>query len=173
MDELQKYVQDGQVVADSGQWLGATVGAGLYVALLGLLALAVGALLRHSAGAITTMLGLVLLPLVLALFMGGEKLKDVRDFLMEYSPLNGLASLFRIPMADGRSEHHGLAVAGHPRRRDRRRAGRRLRAAQQARRVRRGRAVRRHPRTAHAAHRVSRPPGPSAVVLRRLEVLHA
>lgn len=112
VDELQKYVQDGQVVADSGQWLGATVGAGLYVALLGLLALAVGSLLRHSAGAITTMLGLVLLPLVLALFMGGEKLKDVRDFLMEYSPLNGLASLFRIPMATDDPNTTGWPLLG-------------------------------------------------------------
>lgn len=96
---LKDSVENGELVASTDQWLGATVGAGLYVALLGLLALAVGALLRHSAGAITTMLGLVLLPLVLALFMVGETLEKVREVLMEYSPLNGLASLYRIPMA--------------------------------------------------------------------------
>lgn len=94
----KESIVDGEVVASGGEWLGATVGAGLYVALLGLLALAVGTLLRHSAGAITTMLGLVLLPLLLALFMVTESLQTVRDRLIEYSPLNGLASLYRIPM---------------------------------------------------------------------------
>ncbi|WP_314177388.1 ABC transporter permease [Streptomyces winkii] len=102
-ESLKDSVENGEVVASSSQWLGATVGAGLYVALLGLLALAVGALLRHSAGAITTMLGLVLLPLVLALFMVGETLSKVREVLMEYSPLNGLASLYRIPMSEDQS----------------------------------------------------------------------
>jgi hypothetical protein len=92
--------EGGKIVADSGEWMGATVGAGLYVALLGLLSLAVGALLRHSAGAITTMLGVVLLPLVMALFMASEALQDVREKLLEYSPLNGLASLYRIPMSE-------------------------------------------------------------------------
>ena len=96
---LKGSVENGQLVADGGQWLGATVGAGLYVALLGLLSLAVGALLRHSAGAVTTMLGVVLLPLVMALFMVGESMEKVRDVLMKYSPLNGLASLYRIPMS--------------------------------------------------------------------------
>ncbi|MFF3765071.1 ABC transporter permease [Streptomyces sp. NPDC001922] len=94
-------VVDGVVIATSGEWLGATVGAGLYVALLGLLSLAVGSLLRHSAGAITTMLGVVLLPLLLALFMATESLQTVREKLIEYSPLNGLASLYRMPMGGG------------------------------------------------------------------------
>lgn len=102
-DALKDSVENGELVASSDQWLGATVGAGLYVALLGLLALAVGALLRHSAGAITTMMALVLLPLVLALFMVGETLEKVREILMEYSPLNGLASLYRIPMSEDQS----------------------------------------------------------------------
>ncbi|WP_415951745.1 ABC transporter permease [Streptomyces sp. KLOTTS4A1] len=88
---------DGVVIATSGEWLGATVGASLYVALLGLLALAVGAMLRHSAGAITTMLGVILLPLLLALFMQMESLRELQEFLVEYSPLNGLATLFGLP----------------------------------------------------------------------------
>ncbi|GEB50464.1 MULTISPECIES: ABC transporter permease subunit [Streptomyces] len=92
--------EDGTLVASGGEWFGATVGAGLYVALLGLLSLAIGALLRHSAGAITLMLGVVLLPLVMALFMAGEALATVREKLIEFSPLNGLASLYRIPMAE-------------------------------------------------------------------------
>ncbi|WP_327392907.1 ABC transporter permease [Streptomyces sp. NBC_01186] len=99
-EALEGSFEGGKIVADSGEWLGATLGAGLYVALLGLLSLAVGALLRHSAGAITTMMGVVLLPLVMALFMVGEALKDVRETLLEYSPLNGLASLYRIPMSE-------------------------------------------------------------------------
>ncbi|NLU74856.1 ABC transporter permease [Streptomyces sp. HNM0575] len=103
VDAFKDSVENGELVASGSQWLGATVGAGLYVALLGLLALAVGALLRHSAGAITTMLGLVLLPLVVSLFMLGETLGKVREVLMEYSPLNGLASLYRIPMSEDQS----------------------------------------------------------------------
>jgi ABC-2 type transport system permease protein len=39
----------------------AVLGAGLYVALLGLFALAFGAILRHTAGAITAVLGIVLI----------------------------------------------------------------------------------------------------------------
>jgi hypothetical protein len=103
VDAFKGSIENGELVASDSQWLGATVGAGLYVALLGLLALAVGALLRHSAGAITTMLGLVLLPLVMALFMLGETLEKAREVLMEYSPLNGLASLYRIPMSEDQS----------------------------------------------------------------------
>lgn len=93
-------VRAGEFVTQDGEWLGATLGAGLYVALLGLLSLAVGALLRHSAGAITTMLGVVLLPLVMALFMIGETLETVREKMLEFSPLNGLASLYLIPMQE-------------------------------------------------------------------------
>jgi ABC-2 type transport system permease protein len=48
--------------------LRATVGAGLYLTVLGLLALAVGALLRHTAGAISTVIGIVLvLPILTGL----------------------------------------------------------------------------------------------------------
>lgn len=80
------------------EWLRATLGAGLYVALLGLLALAVGAMLRHSAGAITAMLGVVLLPLLLALFMATQSLETVRTKLIEYSVPNAIATLYGIPM---------------------------------------------------------------------------
>jgi hypothetical protein len=102
--ELMKDSVDpetGYVIAKSGHWMGATVGAALYVSLLGLLSLAIGGLLRHSAGTITTMVGVVLLPLIMALFMAGESLQTLREKLIEYSPLNGLASLYRIPMQGG------------------------------------------------------------------------
>jgi hypothetical protein len=113
-DIPENSIVAGEVVASGSEWLGATVGAGLYVALLGLLSLAVGAMLRHSAGAITTMLGVVLLPLLLALFMVAEGLQDVREKLVEYSPLNGLASLYRIPMdgGDGTGWHLLWFLAG-------------------------------------------------------------
>ncbi|MFI9205571.1 ABC transporter permease subunit [Streptomyces sp. NPDC053048] len=70
---------------DADVWLRATLGVSLYVATLGLLGLAVGTLLRHSAGSITVMLGVILLPMVLSLFMMGEALSDVRKALIEYS----------------------------------------------------------------------------------------
>ncbi|MFF7336562.1 ABC transporter permease [Streptomyces sp. NPDC008163] len=76
------------------EWLRATVGVGLYVATLGLLALAVGALIRHSAGAITLMIGLVLLPLVLALFMFADSLSTLREKLLEYSIPNQLSIFY-------------------------------------------------------------------------------
>lgn len=97
-DMFKDSVSDsGELIATGGQWFDATVGAALYVSLLGLLALAVGAILRHSAGAITTMVGFILLPLIIALFMQTESLEDVQRKLIEYSPLSGLASLFGIP----------------------------------------------------------------------------
>lgn len=84
----------------SEEWLRATVGIGLYVAMLGLLSLAVGALIRHSAGAITIMIGVVLLPLVLALFMYTESLSGVRTFLMDYSIPSQLIAFYGGSISD-------------------------------------------------------------------------
>jgi hypothetical protein len=91
-------VRDGVTTAGGSEWLGATVGVGLYVALLGLLALAVGTLLRHSAGGIAAMLGVVLLPLLVALFLPSS-LESTRENLIKYSAPNALAALYRV--ADG------------------------------------------------------------------------
>jgi ABC-2 type transport system permease protein len=95
---------DSSLLKDTGSkppngadWLRATLGIGLYVALLGLLALAVGTLLRHSAGAITAMLGVVLLPLILALFMQAQSLHTVQTDLINYSVPDGLATLYGMP----------------------------------------------------------------------------
>ncbi|MFC7220822.1 ABC transporter permease [Streptomyces polyrhachis] len=82
-------------------WLGATVGAALYVALLGLLAVGAGALLRHTAGAVTAMLGLILLPVVIGIFLQTSGSATLANRLVEYSPLNGLAALFGIPLESG------------------------------------------------------------------------
>ncbi|MFF8783631.1 ABC transporter permease [Streptomyces sp. NPDC015125] len=75
-------------------WFQATVGVSLFVAMIGLLSLAVGALLRHSAGAITLMIGVYLLPLVLAIFMQAESLKDIQIWLLEYALPNQLGVMF-------------------------------------------------------------------------------
>ncbi|URN14933.1 MULTISPECIES: ABC transporter permease subunit [Streptomyces] len=71
--------------ATADQWARATVGVGLFMACLGLLSLAVGALLRHSAGSITTVIGLVLLPYVLMIGLYAEELEGLRNALVEYS----------------------------------------------------------------------------------------
>ncbi|WP_079125500.1 ABC transporter permease [Streptomyces lushanensis] len=79
---------------DPESWFRATVGISLYLATLGLLSMAVGALIRHSAGAITVMIGVVLLPLVLAMFMFAESLNGLRDSLFEYSIPNQLSVFY-------------------------------------------------------------------------------
>ncbi|MEU1786277.1 ABC transporter permease [Streptomyces sparsogenes] len=81
----------------SKQMMGATLGAGLYVSLLGLLSLAVGSMLRHSAGAITTMLGVVLLPAILPAFlMMSSSLQTLGEKMQKYSSPQSLAALFQI-----------------------------------------------------------------------------
>ncbi|CAL9533223.1 ABC transporter permease [Streptomyces sp. enrichment culture] len=80
--------------ATAAQWVRVTVGVSLFMACLGLLSLAVGAMLRHSAGSITTMIGLVLLPYVLVLGLYTEGLGKVRDALIEYSIPALLGSLY-------------------------------------------------------------------------------
>ncbi|AXG80320.1 ABC transporter permease [Streptomyces paludis] len=81
---LQVAILDGRTPT-YGEWFRATAGASFYLATLGLLSLAVGAMVRHSAGAVTTMLGVVLLPLILAIFMFSESLTSIREFLLEYN----------------------------------------------------------------------------------------
>ncbi|MFE1959874.1 ABC transporter permease [Streptomyces sp. NPDC059479] len=92
---------------DAAAWFRATVGISLYLATLGLLAMAVGALVRHSAGAITVMIGVVLLPLVLAMFMFSDSLSGLRDSLFEYSIPNQLSVFY--------TDSAGIASASGPR----------------------------------------------------------
>lgn len=90
---IQTSMLDGP--APSGEeWLSGTLGVGLYLATLGLLSLAVGALIRHSAGAITLMIGLVLLPLVLAIFMFASSLATLQEWLLTYSIPNQLSVFY-------------------------------------------------------------------------------
>ncbi|MGO4631864.1 ABC transporter permease [Streptomyces sp. 2RAF24] len=90
----QVAMVDTAATPTTAEWLRATVGAGAYLALLGLVSLAVGTLIRHSAGAITVMIGLLLLPLVAALFMFSEALKSVQEFLFTYSIPSQMIALY-------------------------------------------------------------------------------
>ncbi|MFD7281871.1 ABC transporter permease subunit [Streptomyces sp. NPDC059862] len=76
------------------EWLKGTVGISLYIALLGLLSLVVGSIVRHSAGAITIMIAAVLAPLVIAMFMFSSSLEDVQTALFEYSIPNQLSVFY-------------------------------------------------------------------------------
>ncbi|MFI2431039.1 ABC transporter permease [Streptomyces sp. NPDC018693] len=82
------------------EWLKGTVGVSLYIALLGMVSLAIGSIIRHSAGAITIMIGVLLAPLVIALFMFSSSLEDVRQFLLEYSIPNQLSVFYESSLSD-------------------------------------------------------------------------
>jgi len=82
------------------EWLKATVGVSLYMALLGLVSLAVGSIIRHSAGAITIMIGLLLAPLVIAIFMFSSSLEDLRQALFEYSIPSQLGVFYAASLSD-------------------------------------------------------------------------
>ncbi|WP_374991114.1 ABC transporter permease subunit [Streptomyces sp. LHD-70] len=97
---VQTAMVDG-ASATGEEWLRGTVGVGLFVATLGLLSLAVGALVRHSAGAITIMIGLVLLPLVLAMFMFSRSLEDLQLFLLQYAVPSQLIAFYGDSVAGG------------------------------------------------------------------------
>ena len=85
----------------SGQeWLKGTVGISLYIALLGLISLVIGSIIRHSAGAITIMIGVVLAPLVIALFMFSQSLEGLRQALFEYSIPNQLSVFYSNSLTD-------------------------------------------------------------------------
>lgn len=96
---LQTLILDGPS-ASGGDWALATVGVGLYLAALGLLSLGIGAIVRHSAGAITIMIGVVLAPLVLALFMFADSLRGLQRFLIDYSIPNQIGGLYGTTMTE-------------------------------------------------------------------------
>ncbi|MGX1543032.1 ABC transporter permease [Streptomyces adustus] len=83
-----------------GEWFKATVGVSLYMALLGLLSLVLGSIIRHSAGAITIMIGVLLAPLVIALFMFSSSLEKVREALFEYSIPNQLSVFYSTSLSE-------------------------------------------------------------------------
>ncbi|GGV24742.1 ABC transporter [Streptomyces filipinensis] len=85
MVQVSMLSGSGTISPTGGEWAKATLGISLYIALLGLLSLLIGSIIRHSAGAITIMIGAVLAPLVIALFMASQSLEKVREWLLEYS----------------------------------------------------------------------------------------
>jgi hypothetical protein len=84
----------------ASEWFKGTVGVSLYIALLGLLSLIIGSIIRHSAGAITVMIGAVLAPLVIALFMFSQSLEGVRQKLFEYSIPNQMSVFYSNSLTD-------------------------------------------------------------------------
>ncbi|WP_030789365.1 ABC transporter permease [Streptomyces sp. NRRL S-920] len=81
--------------ADDVPWAGTVLKGGLYVSLLGVLALAVGSMLRHSAGAITAMLGVVLVPAILPAFlMIWKSTQSLGEKMSDYNAINSLAKIF-------------------------------------------------------------------------------
>ncbi|MFF4852687.1 ABC transporter permease [Streptomyces sp. NPDC001194] len=83
-----------------GEWARALAGC-VYVTLLGVLALAIGAMLRHSAGAIAVMLGLVTLPPVIGGMLSmWETLAPLGSAILRYNAPVALMGLFGLPNAD-------------------------------------------------------------------------
>jgi hypothetical protein len=83
--------------------LRAVIGAGLYLTVLGLLALGLGALVRHTAGAIATFFGLLLvLPGIVAALP-----QSWQDAIEKWLPVNAGEAIFRRGQAFGSS--HQLA----------------------------------------------------------------
>ncbi|MFD7259690.1 ABC transporter permease [Streptomyces sp. NPDC059874] len=81
----------------TAEWLGALAGC-FYVTLLGVLALAVGALVRHSAGAISVMLGLVMLPPVIgAMLSSWEAVQPLGQTILRHNAPVALMQLFGMP----------------------------------------------------------------------------
>ncbi|MGW0826753.1 ABC transporter permease [Streptomyces sp. NPDC002845] len=83
-------------------WGGTVVKGALYVSLLGVLALAVGSMLRHSAGAITAMLGVVLVPAILPAFLLiSESMRTIGEKMLDYNAPNSLAQIFSLGTEEG------------------------------------------------------------------------
>ncbi len=82
------------------EWARALAGC-LYVTLLGVLGLAVGAMLRHSAGAIAVMLGLVTVPPVAGgMLTVWEAMAPIGRTILEYNAPVALMQMFGLPNND-------------------------------------------------------------------------
>ncbi|KJY40558.1 ABC transporter permease, partial [Streptomyces sp. NRRL S-444] len=82
------------------EWVNALIGC-LYVTLLGVLGLAVGAMLRHSAGAIAVMLGLVTLPPVIGGMLSmWETMASLGRAVLQFNAPVALMQLFGLPNND-------------------------------------------------------------------------
>lgn len=92
--------------ASAEPWQQSAVKGALYVSLLGVLSLAVGSMLRHSAGAITTMLGVVLVPAILPAFlMIADSTREIGEKMAKYNAPSSLAMIFQLDS----SSHKGTS----------------------------------------------------------------
>jgi ABC-2 type transport system permease protein len=80
--------------------LRAVIGGGLYLAVLGLLAFGIGAIIRHTAGAISTIFGLILVVPTIALFLPSSWSNQISPYL----PSNAGRAIFSVT-----PEAHSLA----------------------------------------------------------------
>jgi hypothetical protein len=81
--------QHAGVPLDHPRALRATIGAGLYLSAVGLLGFGVGAAVRHTAGAMATLFGLLFLPSALA-----DLLPPSLHYVIEYMPANSGSQVF-------------------------------------------------------------------------------
>ncbi|MCJ0871569.1 ABC transporter permease [Streptomyces sp. AP-93] len=96
----------------ASEWASGLVGS-LYVTLLGVLALAVGALVRHSAGAIAVMLGVVTLPPVIGGVLSiWEAVAPVGRILLQYNAPVAMMELFGMPTNASDPSGAGMALPG-------------------------------------------------------------
>jgi hypothetical protein len=72
--------------------LRAVIGGGLYLAVLGLLALGIGAIIRHTAGAVATVFGLVLVVPGITLFLPSSWSNTIGPYL----PSNAGQAIFGV-----------------------------------------------------------------------------
>lgn len=94
----------------ASEWVGALLGS-LYVTLLGVLALAIGALIRHSAGAIAVMLGFVTLPPVIGAMLNiWEGAAPAGRLILEHNAPVALMTLFGMQDGDVSVNLPGPAV---------------------------------------------------------------
>ncbi|WP_284575570.1 ABC transporter permease subunit [Streptomyces sp. 2P-4] len=84
----------------AGEWLAALAGC-LYITLLGVLGLAIGAVVRHSAGAIAVMLGLVMLPPVVGgMLTMWESLTPLGNLILRYNAPVAIMQMFGLPTSE-------------------------------------------------------------------------
>jgi ABC-2 type transport system permease protein len=96
-----------QVSLSDGGNLRAVFGGGLYMAVSALLAFGLGALLRHTAGAITASVGILFVAFILVLFLPGNWKNDVGKWV----PFNaGMQIISTTPQPDMLSPWGGFSV---------------------------------------------------------------
>src|SRR5579872_5827501 len=87
--------------------LRAVIGGGLYLAVLGLLAFGLGAVIRHTAGAISAVFGLVLVVPTIALFLPSSLSNEIGPYL----PSNAGRAIFSVgPHAHSLAPWTGLGL---------------------------------------------------------------